>query len=76
MLLSEVGLEVRRVVVVPVVLSVDGVADAEEQGLGLEAGGVSKLDGEGEAIMAQRRFLRENFMAVVSGNLRRSLPVV
>jgi hypothetical protein len=31
MLLSEVDLEVRAAVVVPVLLSVDGIADAEEE---------------------------------------------
>lgn len=76
MLLSEVNLEVRVAVVVPVLLSANGIPDAEEESLGLEVGRVSKLDGEGEAIMTQRCFPWADFVAVVSGDLRGGLPVV
>lgn len=76
MLLAEVNLEVARVVVVPVVESVDGIADAEEQSLGLEVSRVSQLDRKGKPVVAQRGFPRADLVAVVSGNLRGGLPVI
>ncbi|KAI6766839.1 hypothetical protein HG531_011199 [Fusarium graminearum] len=76
MLLAEVDLEVRVGVVVPVLLCVDCVSHTDEQGLGLEVGGVGKLDGEGEAVMAKGCFPRADLVAVVGGDLRGGLPVI
>ncbi|KAI6772909.1 hypothetical protein HG530_003867 [Fusarium avenaceum] len=76
MLLSEVDLEVRVGIVVPVLCSVNGVANTEEEGLGLEVGCISELDGKGKAVMSKWGFPWADFVAVVSGNLRGGLPVV
>ena len=69
MLLPEVHLEVGRVVVVPVFLSVDRVSNTEEQCLGSQVGGIGKLDGEREAVLTKRCLLGSNLVTILSGDL-------
>lgn len=67
-LLSEVYLEVGRVIVVPVLLTIDTVLDAEEHGLCLKVRLVGDLDVEVESVKAVRVLGLSNVVVELCNN--------
>lgn len=75
-LFVKVDLKVGAVVVVPVLLAVDRVADAKEERLAFQIGRVGKLDRDGEAVTGDLALTSVYGAGVFANHLRGGLPAI
>jgi hypothetical protein len=75
-LLPEVNLEIYVVIVIPVLLPIDIIPNAEIECLGLEVGYIGQFDAKLKPVMANLGFPWSDFVMVLGTNFRRRLPII